>query len=78
MPQIFHKSSHNPLQDRECEETSLKTYVDDVFPIITAPTNENIVEKVKEQIKRISEYMNMNKLAVNIPKTQIMFISKNN
>ena len=74
--QIFHKLQHNPLEDRNCEATSVKTFVDDVYPIVVARRNEQINDKIVKTIKDVTEYMRVNKLAVNVPKTQVMILSK--
>ena len=54
----------------------MKTYVDDIFPLVVAKEDENINAKVKETITAISDYMNSNKLALNIPKTQVLVVTK--
>ena len=49
--------------------------MDDVFPVLTALEYEDIIQKVKKTIERILNYMIMNKLAVNILRTQVMLIT---
>ena len=73
---IFHDTEHNAITDRKYKATSIKIYVDDLFPLIIAEHNENLTNKIKTQIKDINKYMDNNKLSVNIPKTKIMLLTK--
>ena len=61
-----------------CTSTSIKTFVDDIYPIVTANKNEDIQNKITETINEVSKYMRANKLAVNVPKMQLFIVSKNN
>ena len=77
IPSIFHNIVHNSISDRNCLRTSIKTFVDDIFPIVIANNNEDIKSKAQDTIEEVSTYMKSNKLAVNVPKTQIMLFTKN-
>ena len=74
---LFHNTKHTQIEDRECKKTSIKTYVDDMFPLVVADNDEDINNKIKITINKINDYMKCNKLALNIPKTQVTLITKN-
>ena len=74
---LFHTEKHTQIEDRTCKQTSVKTYVDDMFPIVVVDKDKDIKIKVKTTIDRINDYMQCNKLALNIPKTQVTLITKN-
>ena len=75
LPRLFHNKKHNSYEDRTCKSTSIKTYVDDIFPIVVADKGENLNNKIEDTIKRVSEYMDSNQLAVNVPKTKVLIVS---
>ena len=60
VPSLFHKVNHNSHEDRLCPETSIKTYVDDIFPIVVAKPLENLNHKIEHTIAMITEYMRAN------------------
>ena len=77
MTDLFHTEKHTQIEDRTCKQTSVKTYVDDMFLIVVVDKDKDIKIKVKTTIDRINDYMQCNKLALNIPKTQVTLITKN-
>ena len=54
------------IEDRTCKQTLVKTYVDDMFPLVVVDNDEDINIKIKTTIDRINDYMQSNKLALNI------------
>ena len=55
IPKMFHDDKHNAHEDRACKETSIKTYVDDIFPLIMIKkdSNEDLQTTIAEQIAKI-------------------------
>ena len=46
IPKLFHNNKHNAIEDRNCNASSLKTYVDDIFPITVAKDGEDMKIKI--------------------------------
>ena len=77
LPDFFHNQKHDPLSYRQCKNPNAKTFVDDCF-IAVKYDNKPIQESINQNLKRAEDYMSSNKLAMNIPKTQVMILSSSN
>ena len=46
-PQIFHDQVHSPLDYRQCANPSLKTFVDDMYTLVTKTGNRTLQQEVE-------------------------------
>ena len=77
MPMLFHDKKHSPLEDRNCNCTTCKTYVDDSFLLVKKEENVDIRDMIIKNIEKTADYLINYRMAVNEDKTNIMIITKN-
>ena len=78
MPQIFHTEKHSPAQYRDCNQTNLKTFVDDSYLKMYKEDDKTLQETVINTMEKVLKYTRANKLSVNPDKTQIMLQTTDN
>ena len=76
LPELFHEEKHEPIQDRNCKETSIKTFIDDTYLKANKEINKELKTTIQEKMAKIEEYTRGNKLALNSDKTQIVLFTK--
>ena len=72
MPELLYNANIN-LKD---QQTDIRTFVDDAFPMFTKKQNMSVEETVESEMNQIKDHMDTNHLAMNPPKTKIMLITK--
>ena len=77
IPMICHDKIHQPLDYRNCSQPSIETFVDDNFVSIKIEKQQDMKDQIIQTIKKIQNYMDSNKLALNAKKTKIMILSNN-
>ena len=76
MPNMFHSSNHNPIEQRNCKRPNLKTFVDDSYVLVLKEDNKDIKTTILETMEIINKYTRGNKLKLNPDQSQIMLQTK--
>ena len=76
LPELFHNEKHDPIQDRNCKKTSIKTFIDDTYLKANKEPNKDLTTTVRENMDKMEEYTKGNQLALNSEKTKIILFTK--
>ena len=53
LPELFHKEKHDPIHDRNCSKTSIKTFIDDTYLKVNKENNKDLKTTVGENMEKI-------------------------
>ena len=84
LPQVLHTppvcppTPHTPEDLIKCHEPNAKSFVDDEYILImkTKDDTGTLEEKISQAMKKVAEYTEANKLALNQDKSLILVVSK--
>ena len=78
LPEIFHKTKHDPTEQVKCNQPNTKTFIDDIGIIISKQKDNDINtlhNMISSAMKKVSKYTTDNKLALNKDKSAIVIVS---
>ena len=69
---------HSPTEEKDCQEGSATSFIDDTSLILSAPSVEETRTLVQSALDRIISYLTSNRLQANPKKTKIITVNKHN
>ena len=76
MPVIFHTTMHSMEETDKCVKPALQTFVDDAICTVTKQSNMPLQQSVDATMETIGNYMQVNHLALNRDKTQLLILNR--